>query len=65
MGKYFMRGAEVPEPRAAECWFSYAETHDIEISRAISIWEDAATAEGDASRRTVGDAGIRIDTASR
>jgi hypothetical protein len=65
MGKYFMRGTEVPEPRAAECWFSYAEKHEIEISKAISIWEDAATAEGDTSRRAVGDAGIHIDPAAR
>jgi hypothetical protein len=61
MGKYFLQNSEVPEPDAANEWFAYAGNHGIDIPRAISIWEDAATANGDESRRIVGNAGISID----
>jgi hypothetical protein len=61
MGKYFLRDREITEPNAATTWFAYAGNHGIDISRAISIWEDAATEEGAASRRLVEQAGIRID----
>ncbi|HEY3596934.1 MAG TPA: hypothetical protein VGL08_05385 [Paraburkholderia sp.] len=61
MGKYFLRDTEVAEPDAATAWFSYAEDHGIDIPRAISIWEDAATASGSDSRRLVGGAGIQIE----
>ncbi|WP_345814291.1 hypothetical protein AAGS40_06025 [Paraburkholderia sp. PREW-6R] len=63
MGKYFVEQQEFPEPDAANTWFAYAEKHGIDISRAISIWEDAATENGEASRREVGAAGITIETA--
>jgi len=61
MGKYFLRDRAVAEPDAANAWFAYAGSHGIEISRAISLWEDAASEEGAASRRLVERAGIRID----
>lgn len=61
MGKYWLREREIPEPDAANAWFAYAESHGIDIPKAISIWEDAATEEGAESRRAVGQAGIRID----
>ncbi|CAG4891496.1 hypothetical protein [Paraburkholderia saeva] len=61
MGKYFMRDTEVPEPDAASKWFAYAGRHGIDIPKAISIWEDAATESGAESRRIVSSAGIRID----
>lgn len=61
MGKYFLRDSEIAEPDAANAWFEYAESHGIDIPKAISIWEDAATEDGAASRRLVGQAGIRID----
>jgi hypothetical protein len=61
MGKYWLREREIPEPDAANAWFAYAESHGIEIPKAISIWEDAATEEGAESRRVVGQANIRID----
>ena len=63
MGKYFFRDSEIAEPDAANKWFAYAASHDIEISKAISVWEDAATEEGGASRRLVEQAGIRVDLA--
>ncbi|BCF97419.1 hypothetical protein PPGU19_019880 [Paraburkholderia sp. PGU19] len=59
MGKYLLREREIAEPDAANAWFAYAESHGIDIPRAISIWEDAAT--GAESRRLVGQADIRID----
>ncbi|MEI5998567.1 hypothetical protein H3V53_15535 [Paraburkholderia bengalensis] len=61
MGKYFLREREIAEPDAANAWFAYAESHGVDIPKAISIWEDAATQEGAASRRLVEQAGIRID----
>ncbi len=61
MGKYFLEGREVAETDAAAAWFTHAASCGIEVSRAIDLWEDAATAEGDASRRAVGEAGIRIE----
>ena len=61
MGKYLLREREIAEPDAANAWFAYAESHAIDIPKAISIWEDAATEEGAESRRLVGQAGIRID----
>jgi hypothetical protein len=61
MGKYFLRDRAVAEPDAANAWFAYAGSHGIDISRAISLWEDAASEEGAASRRLVEQAGIRID----
>jgi hypothetical protein len=61
MGKCFLEQAEIPEPDAANTWFAYAGAHRIEIPKAISIWEDAATETGAESRRIVGSAGITID----
>ncbi|QCP49378.1 hypothetical protein FAZ95_09465 [Trinickia violacea] len=61
MSKYFLEGREVPETDAASAWFAHAASSGIEISRAIDIWEDAATLEGDNSRLAVGEAGIRIE----
>ncbi|HLX00636.1 MAG TPA: hypothetical protein VKS80_00810 [Trinickia sp.] len=61
MSKYFLEGREVPETDAASAWFTHAAGNGIEISRAIDIWEDAATIEGDKSRLAVGEAGIRIE----
>lgn len=61
MGKYFLREREIAEPDAANAWFAYAEGHGVDIPKAISIWEDAATEEGAESRRLVGQADIRID----
>ena len=61
MGKYFLRDNEVPEPDAASEWFAYAGRHGIDIPKAISIWEDAASESGAESRRIVSAAGIRID----
>ncbi|MGT2471218.1 hypothetical protein [Paraburkholderia terrae] len=61
MGKYLLREREIAEPDAANAWFAYAESHGIDIPKAISIWEDAATEAGAESRRLVGQAGIRID----
>jgi hypothetical protein len=62
MGKYFVQNHELPEPDAANKWFAYAESHGIDIPKAISIWEDAATASGAESRRLVSAAGITIET---
>jgi hypothetical protein len=61
MGKYFLQNSEVPEPDAASTWFAYAESHGIDIPKAISIWEDAATESGAESRRVVSAAGIQVD----
>jgi hypothetical protein len=63
MGKYFVKHHELPEPDAANTWFAYAGKHSIDIPRAISMWEDAATETGEASRREVGAAGITVETA--
>ncbi|MDR6447844.1 hypothetical protein ACTJLC_01375 [Paraburkholderia sp. 22099] len=46
MGKYFPRNYELPEPEAANAWFAYAESHGIDMSKAIGICEDAATENG-------------------
>jgi hypothetical protein len=62
MGKYFLQNHELPEPDAANKWFAYAESHGIDIPKAISIWEDAATESGDASRKLISPAGITIET---
>ncbi len=62
MGKYFLHDHELPEPDAANRWFAYAESHDIDIAKAISIWEDAATESGAESRRLVSAAGITVET---
>jgi len=62
MGKYFLQDHELPEPDAANRWFAYAESHDIDIAKAISIWEDAATESGAESRRLVSAAGITVET---
>ena len=43
-------------------WFAYAESHGIDIPKAISIWEDAATESGTESRQLVRAAGISIET---
>jgi hypothetical protein len=61
MGKYFLHDHELPEPDAANKWFAYAESHDIDIAKAISIWEDAATESGAESRRLVSAAGITVE----
>lgn len=61
MGKYFLQNHELPEPDAANHWFAYAETHGIDIPKAISIWEDAATEEGAQARRLVSGAGITVE----
>lgn len=63
-GRYFVDEKEIPEPQAANRWFRYAEEHDIDVARAISLWEDAATPEGGKSRDTVAAAGIRIEPPS-
>jgi hypothetical protein len=62
MGKYFLHNHELPEPDAANVWFEYAESHGIDIPKAISIWEDAATESGTESRGHVRAAGITIET---
>ncbi|HVE10679.1 MAG TPA: hypothetical protein VNE00_25720 [Paraburkholderia sp.] len=49
------------EPDAACAWFAYAGDQGIDVPRAISIWEDAATEDGTDSRRVVSRAGIRIE----
>ncbi|TKC90090.1 hypothetical protein FAZ69_08020 [Trinickia terrae] len=63
MGKYFLAGREVAETDAATTWFEHAASKGIDISRAICIWEDAATIDGGQSRLAVGEAGIRIEFA--
>jgi hypothetical protein len=63
MGKYFVHNNELPEPDAANTWFAYAGRHGIDISKAISIWEDAATETGVESRQAVSAAGIRVEMA--
>ena len=62
MGKYFLQNHELPEPDAANKWFAYAESHGIDIPKAISIWEDAATKDGAEARRLVSAAGITVET---
>ncbi|PLZ03587.1 hypothetical protein CY652_04140 [Burkholderia sp. WAC0059] len=60
-GKYFVNGLETPEKDAASRWFDYAQAQGIDVSRAISLWEDAALPDGDQGRAAVGQAGIRIE----
>jgi hypothetical protein len=60
-GRYFVDEQETPEPQAASRWFRYAQEQEIDIGRAISLWEDAATPEGEKSRGTIQAAGIRIE----
>ena len=62
MNKCFLNGREVPETDAATVWFDLAEQRGIDIARAISVWESAASPDGDESRRFVAQAGIRIET---
>ncbi len=64
-GRYFVNEQEIPEPQAANRWFRYAQEHGIDIARAISLWEDAATLEGEQSRGTIQAAGIRIEPPAR
>ena len=59
-GRYFDTDQEIPESQAASRWFRYAGENDIEISRAISLWEDAATPEGESSREKIAGCGVRI-----
>ncbi|QGZ61656.1 hypothetical protein [Paraburkholderia acidisoli] len=59
-GRYYVADKEITEQQAASRWFRYAQEHDVDVSRAISVWEDAATLEGERSRETVAAAGIRI-----
>ncbi|WP_321815799.1 MULTISPECIES: hypothetical protein [unclassified Paraburkholderia] len=58
--RYYEAEREIPEPQAANRWFRYAQEHDIDVARAISLWEDAATLEGERSREAVAGCGIRI-----
>ncbi|WP_206952383.1 hypothetical protein [Trinickia acidisoli] len=60
MDKYFLDDRPVPEPDASTVWFDYAERNGIDVSRAISLWEDAATPEGETGRHAVAQAGIRV-----
>ena len=59
-GQYFEENREIAEPQAASRWFAYAQENGIDISRAISLWEDAAMPEGARSREAVAQSGIRI-----
>jgi hypothetical protein len=61
MSQYIMAGREIPETDAAAAWFAYAANKGIDISRAIDLWEEAATIESEQSRLAVGEAGIRIE----
>lgn len=60
MDQYFLDDRPIPEPEASTAWFRYAERNGIELPRAISLWEDASTPEGEASRQAVAKAGIRV-----
>jgi hypothetical protein len=61
MLRYFLDDREVMETDAATAWFDRAEHHGIDAPRAISIWEDAAEAAGEDSRRIVAQLGIRVE----
>jgi hypothetical protein len=63
--RYFVDDREVSEPQAANRWFDYAQEHDIDVARAISLWEDAATPGGEQSRSGIAAAGIRIVASTR
>lgn len=58
--RYFLNEREVPEQEAANEWFHYAENHGTDVARAISLWEDAVTPEGDRSRKEISPSGIRV-----
>jgi hypothetical protein len=60
MDQYFLHDRSVPEAEASTAWFEYAERQGIDVSRAISVWEDASTPEGEPSRQAVAKAGIRV-----
>ncbi|MGN6652933.1 hypothetical protein [Trinickia sp.] len=61
MDSYFLNDRPLSEADAATAWFDYAEHNGIDLPRAISLWEDASTPGGEASRRTVAQAGIRVE----
>ena len=61
MTQYFLGDRLVSEPAASTVWFDYAERSGIDVSRAISLWEDAAMPDGKASRQAVAQAGIRVE----
>jgi hypothetical protein len=61
MLRYFLDDREVMETDAATAWFDRAENHGIDAPRAISIWEDAAEATGEDSRRIAAQLGIRVE----
>ena len=60
MDQYFLHDRSISEAEASTAWFDYAERHGIELPRAISLWEDASTPEGEAGRQAVAKAGIRV-----
>ena len=60
MDQYFLDDRPVAEAHASTAWFEYAERNGIDLPRAISLWEDASTLEGEASRQAVAQAGIRV-----
>lgn len=60
MDQYFLDDRPIAEAEASTAWFDYAERNGIEVPRAISLWEDASTPEGEASRQAVAKAGIRV-----
>lgn len=53
MDQYFLDDRPVAEAQASTAWFEYAERNGIDLPRAISLWEDASTPEGEASRQVV------------
>ena len=53
--------APCPKLGASTAWFGYAERNGIDVSRAISLWEDAFDPEGEQSREAVAKAGIRVN----
>jgi hypothetical protein len=65
MLKYYVDDREVTEPEAAAVWFGRADDRGIDVSKAISVWEDAAAPEGDASRELVAHAGIRVQVSQK
>ncbi|RDU95304.1 hypothetical protein [Trinickia dinghuensis] len=60
MDTYFFQDRPISEADASTAWFDYAANSSIDWSRAISIWEDASTPEGEESRQAVAKAGIRV-----
>lgn len=61
MDQYFLDNRAISEADASTAWFDYAEHNGIDLPRAISLWEDASMPEGEASRRTLAHAGIRVE----